>query len=198
MSAQDLALTFASLLEGADPVRAAVLADPDTRLEQLHTPFFRRAAVYRVFYSAIGIPLAFTVGHAEDWATVLLETNPEGWDSLAESGVDLTTPELRVAYGLGYLEGTRSMQTRFQIVRNPADIGVFEGLTERQQSELAQARARVVEPIISVTDTAPWVVRAYVVEGYALYRVHLKFDAMGRMDRRDNLLQPNVPLPLAL
>lgn len=198
MSAQDLALTFASLLEGTDPIRAAVLADPDTRLEQLHTPYFRRAQVYRAFYTAIGIPLAFTVGHAEDWATVLLELNPEGWETLAESGVDLTNDDMRIAYALGYLEGTRSMQHRFQIVRKPTDIGSFEGLNPTQQAELAAARERIRDPIISITDRAPWIVRAYVIEDFALLRVHLTIDSAGRIDRKESLLQDNLPLPLVI
>src|SRR5262249_49316007 len=124
--------------------------------------------------------------------------NPEGWSALVESGLDLSTTELRLAYGLGFLEATRSLQHRFQLIGGPEEVGSFEGLTSQQRGELEAARERIVPPILSISEGPPWVVRVYLIEDYDLLRVHVKFDASGRIERHDVVLQENLPLPLAI
>jgi hypothetical protein len=183
------------LLEG-DAFRQNVLADPEARITRMETPFFRAVELYYVYITYLDWPFAFTLGHVEDWATVLLEGNPDGWSQLAESGVNLSTPDLRVAYGATFLEATRYFFTRFQLVVDPTQLGSFEGLTPAQCTELEAARAKVVAPYVSITETAPWIARYYVVQGYSLLRVHLKISADGTIERTDELLQDDVPLPL--
>jgi hypothetical protein len=192
------ARSLAPAIERADPARAAYLLDPATQIVRVPTPYFRHVSVYRVLFVPIVAPVMFTLGHADDWATVFLDSNPDGWMQLAESGVDLSTPALRLAYAVGFLESTRSFAARFFVVRNPEEIGSFENLTPTQHADLTRARARVSEPLFSVSEMAPWLVRAYVVEDFSLFRVHLAVDERGVIERTNELLQEDLPLPLAL
>ena len=90
------------------------------------------------------------------------------------------------------------MQERFKIIRAPEEIGSFDNLTPEQTRELREARARIVEPIVSITETEPWILRAFVIKSYTLYRAHLTIHRNGTIERRDSMLQEDVPLPLAL
>ena len=98
---RELRLSLADMLQSTDALRADVLRHDDTRLARIAMPFFRRAQVYRAFYDIGPIPVGFTVGHAEDWATVLLEENLEGWHTLAERwrGVGANSDAIYLAIG---------------------------------------------------------------------------------------------------
>lgn len=192
------ARALAPTIARTDPMRAAFLVEPETQIVRVPTPYFEHVSVYRVMFVPVLVPMLFTLGHADDWATVFLDTNPDGWMQLAESGVDLSTPALRLAYGVGFLESTRNFATRFFVVRNREEIGSFENLTTTQHDDLTKARARVTDPLFSVSEMAPWLVRLYVIDGFSLFRVHLSIDERGTIERTNELLQENIPLPLAL
>lgn len=191
--------SLADIIHSVDPFRAQVLREPDAVVERMRTPFFRHAAVYKVTYEVAPVlAMAFTIGHAEDWATVLLENNETGWMQLAESGVDLSSFQRRLAYSIVFLEATRSFDERFQLLFAPTELGSFEALTPEQHALLEQARARITEPAYGISETAPWMARFHAVRGFDLIRIHLRLHPRGEIERTDELLQKDVPLPLAL
>src|SRR5579863_6579195 len=88
---------------------ATIIRSPDTRIEQLSTPFFANASIYRVTHLAPTHPIVYTVGCAGSEYTVLLALNPDGFFELSSrAGFNLRSDEERVGYVITFLESTRN------------------------------------------------------------------------------------------
>ena len=190
---------LAALVEPLDSGLAGMIRADMTKVEQVSTPFLVHGAIYRVTHLLPTRPVVFTVGCAGSTA-VLLASAPDAFLLVAQTaGLRLDDDATRIAYGVTFLETTRSFGERFQILHGVDQITPRHGLDALEQERFKSIgqdyRDVIAPPAISGND--PWVVTVFAAHGQALERIALELDTHGLVRSTAQVLEPDLPIPYA-
>ena len=178
---------------------ATMIRLPDTRLEQLPTPFFSRGWVVRVTHLARTSPLVFTVGGADPDYSVLLAANPKGFFELAsKAGLNLASGDDQVQYVTIFLLATRDFAERFELLRSASDIRLIAEPSEEQKAKyksMIENYADVIHP--PTRDGAGGEVKAFAILGQDLVEMHARVRNDGVIERSDQVLERDLPIAAA-
>ena len=190
---------LAALVEPLNADLAGMIRADMTDIDQVPTPFLVHGAIYRVTHLLPTRPVVFTVGCSGSTA-VLLPSAPDAFLHIAQTaGLRLDDDVTRIAYGVTFLETTRSFGERFQILHSVDQIIPRRGLDalqqERFESIVHDYRDVIAPPAISGND--PWVVTVFAAHGQALERITLELDTHGLVQSTAQVLELDLPIPYA-
>jgi hypothetical protein len=181
------------------PELASTISLPDTRIEQLKTPFFAAAVVYRITRLTRTHPIVFTVGSAGPDYAVLLAANPKGFFELAsKAGLHLASGDDLVQYVTTFLLATRDFAERFEILRAAADISLIPQATDEQKAKyktLMEKYSDVIHP--PAPEAAGSEVKAFAIAGQNLVEIHARVLHNGVIERSDEALERDLPIAVA-
>ena len=189
-----------SLARRVDPSNgdtAQMIRAEETQLRQYETPFFRQGSIYRVTYFLPQHPVIMVFGCAEPNFTIPLANNPEAFFELAkQAGLDLSSASLRLAYVESFLETTRNMSQRFQVLRSFSEIKIINRATEEEVARYKQLEGKfgsVIQPP-RVSDQAPWSVSLYALKAQDLVEIAAKLFPSGKVETGITVLEKNMPI----
>lgn len=177
------------------PIKTALEAE-ETVVEQVATPFFSKASIYRVATRPPSRPFLFVLGlTAGD--TVLLNNNPAGFFKLAaEGGLNLGPAETRTAYVITFLETTRDFTGGVQILRSIEESWWLPTMTPEEtarKSEITGKYKTVVHPPKLSEESSSTVV-LYIVRNRALVKLRAKIESTGQIAITETVLEPEIPV----
>jgi hypothetical protein len=190
---------LAALVEPLNHSFAEMLRAEMTSVEQVPTPFFGAAAIYRVTHMLPTRPVVFTVGTAGRRAA-LLPNNPDAYVRVARAGeLRLQDDAARLAYVVTYLETTRSFGERFQILRSVDEIVPRRGLDAQQTERFEAIRSRFRDQITppAIAGRSPWGITVFAIHGQALEQITLVLDPDASIHSTRLVLEPDLPIPYA-
>ena len=169
-----------------------------TSIEMMPAPFLRDGAILYILYRGPHHPIAWTVGLVGDDFTVFLAKDPEHFEALAlRAGVDLSTPANRLAYVRTYLEATRDLQARFEILEKFDDIPLIDKPTAAERSRydiLRRAYESQIRPPAAVPDH-PWTFTLYLLRPpFRLVRMTATLSENGRLRMEETTLEQDLPI----
>jgi hypothetical protein len=193
--------SLAKRLDSLDSHSATMVRAPQSKLEQIPTPFFQRGSIYLVNYRIPTRPVVFSVGYAESGFTALLAANPEGYFNLAEkAGLQLDNSERRIAYLRTFLETTRSFGERFQLLNDVKEIHPRPNLSEvdlQRFRELSDKYKSIIRPPV-ISDQPPWESVIFAIRRQNLVRIVLKLTNNGRVQMNETIIDKEIPIPYSL
>lgn len=177
------------------PIKTALEA-PETVVEQVPTPFFTKAGIYRVSTRPPARPFLFVLG-LTTIDTILLNNNSAGFFKLAsEGGLNLALPETRTAYVVTFLETTRDFTGGIQILRSIEESWWLKTMTQeeaKRKAEVIEKYKSVVHPPKLSEDSTSTVV-LFVIRDRALLKLRAKIEPTGQIAITETVLEPEVPV----
>jgi len=193
--------TLAKRFDRADPDTAAIIRSDETEVTDISAPFLRSGRVYRLQKFSKTRPIVIYVGIDEKEFSTVLSGNQDGFvQLLANAGVKMDSPDLRIAVSKAYLETTKSSDERLQVVSDVQEISPRPNLDEKQKKDFEAFIAKYAKIVAAPKcgDAVPYECIVFAVHDQDLAEIELKLFPDGKIQRKEALLEKGLLIPYAL
>ena len=197
MSADDRA-AIAGAFPATHAYYAGLVRDPLTEVERYPTPFFERAAVYRLVHRDPFHPAILYAAVGPDGTAVLLTDDPAAFAALARAaGAAIASPADALAYALAYLELTGPRAELRYVIRAAGEARFVPRPRPAEQARIDQFLATyaplVHPPRVSDAEDS-FLVTLYAVRQRDLQRHILHVAPGGALAHQVDVCERGLPL----
>jgi hypothetical protein len=190
---------LASALQGADPVTARLVADPQTTLTPVTTDWLPGWQILDAVNKTLPHPQRFYVALSSDGRADVLTGKPEAFSTvLHDAGVQVDSAEVASGIGQVFLDSTRDFRAYAYRIGSVSEIEWLPKPTAAEEvarDRLVTSYSSKVKPAQVTESSDGWLVTIWMVQGRELVTHQLGIASGVAVSDKATTAEKDIPVP---